>query len=257
MSYCHFQGGMQHVALTFGEDHTCGVLPWRQADRMSSHVASRAAAVPACFAGGAPPPPTCPGDPYEGLGAGGTNDTCYGGDIAPGTAQTHTLCDEDWMWFNPRPGATYRIQTSSLVGGADTTLAVHQECGPQLAFNDDAAGLGDASRLEWTAPSDASADVRVRSAGAYGDDDGYTLSIACIASCGGGCATNLALSAQTVTTAASFKAENTIAAGNGFTVAKTGDLTLQAGGSIVLGDGFSVASGGSLRVVAGITPSCS
>ncbi|HEX6202412.1 MAG TPA: M12 family metallo-peptidase [Thermoanaerobaculia bacterium] len=253
MSYCHLGRGMQAIALTFGEGHTCGVLPWRQADRMSAHVASRAASAPGCFAGSAP---TCPADAYEGLGSGGTDDTCSGGDIAVGAPQTRTLCDEDWAWFNPIPGATYRIETSALTGGADTTLAVHQQCGPQLAFDDDAPGLGAASRIEWTAPSDAAADVRVRSAGAYGADDGYTLSVTCIADCDSGCPASLTLSSQTVTKATSFKAEGTITAGDGFVVAAKGDVTLQAGGAIALGDGFSVASGGRLQVAAGAMPRC-
>lgn len=125
MSYCHLGRGMQHIALTFGEGHTCGDLPWRQADRMSGYVAARASSVPSCFAG-----------------------------------------------------------SSS------------------------------------------------------------------------GCPIDLALTSQTVTTTASFKAERTITAGDGFAVAATGDVTLQAGGTIALDDGFSVAGGGRLRVVAGSTPSC-
>jgi hypothetical protein len=254
MSYCHFQpGDYSNIALTFGEEHTCGVLPWRQADRMSAHVASRAASVPACFAAAAP---ACPADAYESAGTGGTDDTCYGAQIALGAAQPRTLCDEDWAWFEPLPGATYRIQTSSLAGGANTTLAIHQDCGPQLAFNDDHPGSGAASRLDWTAPSDASVDVRVRSAGAYGADDGYTLTVSCIANCGGGCPTDLTLGSQTVTTASAYKAERTITAGDGFRVGSTGDVTLHAGGTVALGDGFSVAAGGGLRVVAGTTPSC-
>jgi hypothetical protein len=173
-----------------------------------------------------------------------------------GAGQPRTLCDEDWAWFEPLPGATYRIETSALLGGADTTLAVHRDCGSQLAFNDDQAAGSAASRIDWTATDDVAIDLRVRGAGAYGSDDGYTLSVTCIANCGGGCPTDLTLTSPTVTTTESFKAESTITAGDSFRVGSTGVVTLQAGSSIALGDGFSVASGGSLRVVAGTTPSC-
>ena len=261
MSYCHFQPGTYgNIAMTFGEGHTCGVLPWRQADRMSAHVFNRAANVPGCFDAPGdppPPPPSCPPDPYETIGAAGNDDACYGAQIVPGTPQARTLCDVDWAWLSPRPGATYRIQTSALVGGADTTLSLHTNCGSQLAFNDDDAG-GPGSRIDWTAPVSGGGDldVRVRSAGTYGDDDAYTLSVTCIANCGTGCPTDLTLGAQTVGGTQAFKAENTITAGSGFLVAGTADVTLHAGGRIALGNGFRIASGGSLRVTSGTTPSC-
>lgn len=63
MSYCHFQrGSYGNIAMTFGEEHTCGDLPWRQADRMSAHVANRAASVSACFAPGGGTASACPAD---------------------------------------------------------------------------------------------------------------------------------------------------------------------------------------------------
>ena len=50
MSYCHQQpGGYGNIAMTFGEGHTCGVLPDREAAQMTSHVVSRANAYPNCF----------------------------------------------------------------------------------------------------------------------------------------------------------------------------------------------------------------
>jgi hypothetical protein len=50
MSYCHqVTGGVGNIAMTFGEGHTCGTLPGREADRMSAHVVARAGAFPACF----------------------------------------------------------------------------------------------------------------------------------------------------------------------------------------------------------------
>lgn len=253
MSYCHAQpGGYANISMTFGEGHTCGDLPWRQADRMSAHVADRASAIPACFAGGGAS--ACPADAYEASGGGGSDDTCDGARIGVGAAQARTLCDEDWARFEPRAGATYRIETSALGGGADTTLGLHVGCGTQIAFNDDYTGA--ASRIEWTAASGAAVDLRVRSAGAYGDDDAYTLSVTCIGNCGTGCPTDLSLAAQTVNDTQSLKAENTIDAGGGFAVGSKGDVTLHAGASVAFGDGFSVARGGSLTVTAGTTPSC-
>lgn len=54
MSYCHLlSGGYPNISLTFGLDHPYGVLPDRVPQRMATHVASRAAADPACLA---PPP---------------------------------------------------------------------------------------------------------------------------------------------------------------------------------------------------------
>jgi uncharacterized protein YkwD len=53
------------------------------------------------------------------------------------------------------------------------------------------------------------------------------------------------LSAQTVNTAETFEACDTIAAGDGFEVGPSGDVTFRAGRRIVLRDGFSVGAGGS------------
>jgi cysteine-rich repeat protein len=51
MSYCHHRsGGYGNIAMTFGEGHSCGTLPRREADRMQAHVVSRAASFPSCFA---------------------------------------------------------------------------------------------------------------------------------------------------------------------------------------------------------------
>lgn len=50
MSYCHLlSGGYNNQAMTFGEGHTCGTLPGRQADRMTAHVVARAASYAGCF----------------------------------------------------------------------------------------------------------------------------------------------------------------------------------------------------------------
>jgi cysteine-rich repeat protein len=60
MSYCHHRsGGYGNIAMTFGEGHTCGTLPSREADRMQAHVASRASSYPSCFATAPTPTPSC------------------------------------------------------------------------------------------------------------------------------------------------------------------------------------------------------
>jgi hypothetical protein len=64
---------------------------------------------------------------------------------------------------------------------------------------------------------------------------------------GGGCGETLTLSNQTVTTTQTFETCGTLRAGNGFTVAWPGNVTLR-GATVVLQDGFSVAPGARLRV---------
>lgn len=129
-----------------------------------------------------PPPPGCPDDAYEPIGDGGTDDTCYGAWFDVGLTQPHLHCDEDWVWFEGFEGATYVIETSNLVGGADTTLALHLGCGAQLAFNDDYNGL--ASRIEWTATVTGNYDVHIREYGdSYTDGEGYNVRVTCISGC--------------------------------------------------------------------------
>ncbi len=127
--------------------------------------------------------PACTDDEFELLGSDNSDDTCYGASVVPGVAQQHLHCDEDWVRFVPDAGATYRIETSSLTGGADTTLALHQDCGQQqLAFNDNFTGL--ASRIDWTATGTAPIDIRIQErAGTYATGEGYTISVSCIAGC--------------------------------------------------------------------------
>ena len=51
MSYCHLlSGGFTNIAMTFGTNHSYGVLPGRVPSRMSSHVVSRATSNPSCLA---------------------------------------------------------------------------------------------------------------------------------------------------------------------------------------------------------------
>jgi hypothetical protein len=201
-------------------------------------------------------PTVCQPDAFEGSGANGTDDFCFGAGIGIGASQVHTLCDEDWVFFFGEDGATYRIETSALTGGADTTLAVHHNCGSQLAFNDDFPGLGLASRIDWTPSESEFIDIRVRSFGnVYAPSQGYTISVTCIANCA--CPADLLLEAQTVSTTEAFLATQTITAGNGFSVVSPGDVTFHAGTRVVLQDGFSVGPGAKFTAIAGTAPACS
>lgn len=195
-------------------------------------------------------PNACAPDAFE------PDNVCFGQSIGIGGSQVRTLCDEDWLWFFGAAGATYRIETSALTGGADTTLAVHHNCGFPLAFNDDFPGLGLASRIDWTPSESEFIDIRVRSfADFYGPTQGYTVSVTCIANCA--CPADLLLEGQTVSTTEAFLATQTITAGNGFSVVSPGDVTFHAGTRVVLQDGFSVGSDASFRAIAGTVPACS
>jgi len=123
----------------------------------------------------------CVNDVYE------PDNSCYGSSIATGTSQVHTACDNDWVFFNPTAGATYRIETSALLNGADTVLSLHRLCGPQIAFDDD-GGAGLASLITYTAVSASSLDFEVTMfAGAYAADKGYTVGVTCTTCCDGAC----------------------------------------------------------------------
>jgi Tol biopolymer transport system component len=192
-------------------------------------------------------PTVCGPDPFE------VDDSCHGQGIGLGAPQVRTLCDEDWGWFVGKGGATYRIETSNLSAGTDTTLAVHHACGPQLGFNDDFFGLD--SRIEWTPFASEFVDVRVRSFGnSYGSAQDYTLTVTCIANCD--CPLHLSLSNQTVSATETYKAAETITAGNGFNIINPGDVTFHAGARITLEDGFSVGPASSFRAITDPVPSC-
>lgn len=91
MSYCHLQSGSyNNQAMTFGEGHTCGVLPGREADRMSAHVVARSS-VAGCFA-----PQTCgngtldAGEECDGSNLGGA--TCSSEGFFGGTLSCNSNC---------------------------------------------------------------------------------------------------------------------------------------------------------------------
>ncbi len=179
----------------------------------------------------------CTDDVFETEGSGANDDICWGSYMGvPPATQTHLHCDEDWVYFAPQAGKTYVIETSNLVGGADTVISLHDLCGPALATNDD-GGTGLASRIEWTATSSNALDVRIiESGGAYGAGKGYDITVTEL----GGCPATLNLANQTVTTAEAFVAQNQITTGPAFVVTNTGDATLTAGTEVIFGNDTSI-----------------
>lgn len=100
-----------------------------------------------------------------------------------GSSQVHRHCDEDWLYFQSVPGATYTIETSNLLGGADTILALFTSGGVLLA-SDDNGGVGSASLIVWTNAAHPLAYVRVTESGSdYQDGQQYTIQVDCTADC--------------------------------------------------------------------------
>ncbi len=126
---------------------------------------------------------TCADDGWENMGSGGTDDFCSGSQIHLGFTQAHLHCDADWVHFNGQAGATYRIETSNLNGGADTTMSLQKECGAELAFDDD-GGTGRASQIDWTVTETGRYDVRIRQFNDdYANGEYYEFNVTCIANC--------------------------------------------------------------------------
>ncbi len=117
---------------------------------------------------------TCTDDAYE------EDDTAADGRlVALGTPQDHAFCaDADWLRFNGVAGRAVRIETSNLVGGADTIVDVYDVDGvTMLDSNDDGAG-NLASLLVFTPAANGVYGVRVHSYGdLYGGARAYTVSI--------------------------------------------------------------------------------
>jgi hypothetical protein len=131
----------------------------------------------------------CPDDGYEVYGSDGSDDTCWGAPINVGETQSHALCDHDWIWFNPVAGATYRIETSNLLGEADTIIYLHESCGPELTYDAD-GGYLNASRIDHTSSSGVTIDVRVENEysiapPSYVRAQEYDITVTCIDNCNG------------------------------------------------------------------------
>jgi murein DD-endopeptidase MepM/ murein hydrolase activator NlpD len=101
-----------------------------------------------------------------------------GADGAPHMHNFDIPGDPDWVKFDAVGGQQYVLETENTGGYADTVLYLYDTDGSTLLdFNDDAEGLGWASRIEWTAPADGTYYVLVRhwDEYAYGCETAYTL----------------------------------------------------------------------------------
>ncbi|WP_223788744.1 matrixin family metalloprotease [Marinicella meishanensis] len=126
---------------------------------------------------------TCADDGWENMGSGGTDDFCSGSHLDFGFTQAHLHCDADWIHFNGQTGATYRIETKNLNGGADTNMSLRKECGSQLAFDDD-GGSGLASRIDFQVASDGRFDVRIGQHNEdYANGEYYEVTVTCLSGC--------------------------------------------------------------------------
>ncbi|MGJ8664239.1 MAG: hypothetical protein ACSHWU_11330, partial [Marinicella sp.] len=127
--------------------------------------------------------PICSDDGWEHLGSAGTDDICSGSQIDLGFTQAHLHCDADWVHFDGQAGATYRIETSNLNGGADTTMSIQKECGTELAFDDD-SGVGNGSLIDWTVTDSGRYDVNIREFNDnYANGKYFEVNVICIANC--------------------------------------------------------------------------
>ena len=127
----------------------------------------------------------CPDDVFEGRGRNGSDDGCSGARIPIGRRQAHAHCDADWLRFDGVAGRTYRIETFALAGGADTTIAVHRDCGEvPIAADDDGGPDNRSSRVDFTAPANDVYDLHVEEWNdAYGPGLSYRIRVTCIAGC--------------------------------------------------------------------------
>lgn len=103
-----------------------------------------------------------------------------------GTGVQHNFCpkgDVDLMYFQVKAGRSYKVETKSLANGVDTVMAVGDlsnstPCMPAGCWNDDAAALTFASRIEFQAVEDDVALVTVSNRGGNnGTEATYQLSV--------------------------------------------------------------------------------
>ena len=72
----------------------------------------------------------------------------------------HQRGDADWLRLEAEAGQLYTVETGQLTGNADTVLELVDAAGTVLARNND-SGAALASRLDWSAPADATYFVRI------------------------------------------------------------------------------------------------
>jgi len=91
----------------------------------------------------------------------------------------HEAIDSDWVWFAAYEGVEYTLETLDLERRCDTLLYLYDTDGTTLLAMDDDGGFSRASRLTWTAPSNAVYYARVRHYHdtVYGLETGYRLRV--------------------------------------------------------------------------------
>lgn len=126
----------------------------------------------------------CIDDEYENQGDGNTDDICFGPPIGLNSVQTHAHCDEDWVYFEPQIGRTYRIETFNMQNGSDTVLELYELCGDNAVASNDDGGVGRGSRIDWTPQSSAILDIKIRQYNnSYSPGESYDIRVSCIDNC--------------------------------------------------------------------------
>jgi hypothetical protein len=104
-----------------------------------------------------------------------------------GKGVQHNFCpkgDVDLSYFQVKQGRSYRVETRNLANGVDTVMAVGDlsnstPCYPAGCWNDDAAALTFASKIEFTAVEDDTALITVSNRGGKnGTEATYELLVA-------------------------------------------------------------------------------
>lgn len=96
--------------------------------------------------------------------------------------------DEDWYTFLATNNSIFRMYTTNLVSTTDTEMTLYNLQGTPLAYNDNAAGSGKRSEIEYTFPSQQQVYVKVTSVsgGLTGPTSSYDMRLDFIGSGPGG-----------------------------------------------------------------------
>jgi hypothetical protein len=118
----------------------------------------------------------CFADAYE------EDDSCVVSEAVIHDAETFSLnfCDDaaDWISFNACAGLSYTIETSNLGTSADTVLELYGTDCSSLLDSDDNGGAGNASLINWTAPSAGTYHIKVlQFDGTFGGNREYDITL--------------------------------------------------------------------------------
>lgn len=135
--------------------------------------------------GGWQPPADCNPDEFEYDNTRPWQKEIYVG-VGDAKGVQHNFCpkgDVDLMYFTVKKGRSYKVETSGLALGVDTVMAVGDlsnstPCEPAGCWNDDAAALTFASRIEFQAVEDDVALITVSNRGSnFSSEATYELSV--------------------------------------------------------------------------------